>query len=105
MDTLIVWESLDIQRLELRNPTTGALPDISFPLCRAHHIVRLMVVGVGLLGNAHDQCPPGCSQRTACAAAPTASVAIRRGWGATRLTGVSAATAGLLWVQAWLCIP
>ena len=24
VDTLIVWESLDIQRLELRNPTTGA---------------------------------------------------------------------------------
>lgn len=24
VDTLIVWESLDIQRLELRNPTSGA---------------------------------------------------------------------------------
>jgi eRF1 domain 3 len=97
VDTLIVWESLDIQRLELRNPTTGASQMNNPPLPGPSH--RSGDVGRGRASeqcNVHDRRSLDCSQHTACDAARTASVAIWRGWGAARLTGVSAATAGLL---------
>ena len=95
VDTLIVWESLDIQRLELRNPTTGASWETPTALCRrSPHLSADWEPR--LLGSIYNRRSFDCTQHAACAAACTASAAIRCGWGATRLTGVSAATAGLV---------